>query len=100
MLGVALDGDEAVGVTNPFVMGLQRGFVGLLLENLAPDFIALTIGDGNVDQRFSEELFAALPGQHQQSQYGVAVQPCNALGGTNAVALKEPGERWPCSTPA
>jgi hypothetical protein len=81
-------------------MGLKRGFVGLLLENIAPDFIALNIGDGNVDQRFSEELFAAFPGQHRQSQYGVAVQPCNALGGTNAVALKEPGERWPCSTPA
>jgi hypothetical protein len=61
VLGVALDGDEAVGVTNPFVMGLQRGFVGLLLENIAPDFIALNIGDGNVDQRFFRGTFRSAP---------------------------------------
>ena len=54
-LRIALDGDEAVGVTDAFIVRFLRSLVAFLLLDESPNFIALDILHRNVHDQTAHE---------------------------------------------
>ena len=86
---MALDSDEAVLITDRFVVLFFGALVALLLSDERPNFVSLNVSNRHVDNEAAHDFLAPLTGEYKSLHDRILIHFSDARSTANAIAFEK-----------